>query len=130
MPTIYYLSGRQAKELLIRGRRLNIALPTPPMPQTDWIAWARSVLDPEIRSYVVAAIRDEVRVRPTGDGGLAEWIGQIDLDADARYWTFAVAIIRVSLSPPHPRGETPKIQWPHHCMHDGIRIPPAEENQP
>jgi len=126
MPTTYYLSSRQHKELG-RGRPLHILVPSPPNMAGDALSWAKSAIDPNVRDRVREAKRVIVRVNPTrGSDGLTGVIGEIDPNVDG-YWSIGVEVIAISLSPPVVRAALARSQWASHCVHDGIRIPLGSE---
>jgi hypothetical protein len=128
MPTIYYLSSRQAKELLIRGRPLRIAVPAPPGPTPDPLDWARSVLDPQLRPMARDARRMIVRAVPYLGGemcGITEIIGRFAADHE-RDWSVGVEVVALTLAPTRPREAMARTQWPGHCVHNGVRIPPTD----
>src|ERR1035437_5569199 len=101
--TIYYLSNRQKKELLVRGRSLQIALPAPPVEVRDPLDWARSVFPTDLRALVRSAESVELNVGP-GVGiaankaqavSLAELIGAICEQGECPFLICVVAIVAV-----------------------------------
>jgi len=58
----YHLSNTQRKELLDRGSPLLLALPVPLDRPADLVAWARSVLEPDIAPLVAEAQRRSIWV--------------------------------------------------------------------
>lgn len=127
MPTTYYLSNRQQKELLIRGASIRIALPVPDQDIDDTLSWARSVLPPDLRPLSREAVEDEVRVSPLFSGSrgtLTEALGHIT--ANPADWTIGVAVVIVRLAPDKPRTRDDGVQWPSHVVHHGMRLPRAK----
>jgi hypothetical protein len=129
MPTTYYLSSRQKKDLLIRGRPILIALPRPPQLNGPAIDWAKIAIEPDIRELVVSAEPNILRVSPVGrrEGDLTALIGQL---AHGDWWSVGVEAILVSISPRRPRGPSLATQWPAYCVHNGVRIPSPTEAAP
>lgn len=118
----YRLSGRQAKELIGRGRQLRIAIPEPSelAYDADALAFARDSL-PDVAAYVVEATREEVAVYPPSGSGLAGVIGSIQAEPQGLHWL--VPAIVATLRPEHCQGRTPTIQWPASAHLGDLRWP-------
>lgn len=136
-PVEYHLSNGQKKELLIRGRRLRIALPVPPHEVDDPLDWVRSVLDETIAERVTHAVEDEVwclapSVTNRSDSTLSAHWGQIVSEPDRKLCLRVVAVV-VTLTPRNCRGTRPGISWPSHLTFLGevypARIPHGEKTQ-
>lgn len=118
----YFLSNRQAKELLVRAAPITVALPVPPGPPRDWTAWARSVLPAEIATYVRAAAERRVIIEPAIGTDLIDITAV--LGGIVRYQSLAIV---VELCVPHPRSPgSGKIQWPVDVEINGQRKFPPE----
>jgi hypothetical protein len=120
----YRLSTRQRKDLLARAQTLRIALPAPADDPPDWVAWARSALDPLDQEYVTAAEVDVLTVRPPmGRDGLASVIGDITTDDHAGL-CWRVEVVIVTLEPlggaRHAAGQ---VRWPGSARIAGLTWP-------
>lgn len=128
-PVIYRLSNAQAKELLVRGTELQIALPVPPHEVADPLAWARSALEPQIAELCVEAEETELSVaalrKPT-PRTLADHLGHIHHDGSPQQLLQTVVVILVTLRPRQRRHTASRIQWPHTCLFLGEQVPPKE----
>ena len=107
----YHLSGRQLKSLLIRHTPICIALPAPEDDPPDWLAWARSVLDADVRTHLVSAEPDVITLGPgRGSDGLASVIGEIEPRDRSIVWQVEVVIC--DLNPIKSLHKRERLQWP------------------
>jgi hypothetical protein len=124
---IYQLSNEQKKELLIKGRSVQIALPTPHEEPEDLVEWARSVLPRDLQPLVRTAELELVEVRPnlgTRRNTLTELLGEIisdipeDEDDDRpqpeelTIWMDVCVITLAGNVPRDPDGQPLPPQWP------------------
>ena len=109
MRIVYTLSNRQRKELFVRSRPLDLALPAPPLDELpDPAAWARSVLPPDVAALVRSAEETEVLVAPqpadTAPATLNDLLGEIrEAGGTGGRWCVWVAVVAVRLAPAHLR---------------------------
>lgn len=124
---MYYLSNRQAKELLVRHTRLRVALPAPVETPGDLIAWAKSVLPGDVSPLVTHAEETElvcaIQKKRNPQATLTDHIGGI-VGPDATYPVICIAAIVVTLTPRQQRHERDRIQWVSHWIEGDERIPP------
>jgi hypothetical protein len=113
---VYHLSNAQSKELKIRGREIQIAIPADLAcdDATDPLAWACERLTEDDAAFVVAADWDELAVDPSrGAGGLGLVIGTIVPADEARSrWYYLVPVCVVTLRPRSVRGKLEGVRWP------------------
>lgn len=127
---IYQLSNDQKKELLIKGRSVQIALPTPHDEPEDLLEWARSVLPRDLQPLVRSAELELVEVRPnlgSRRNNLTELLGEIvsdlpdedDDEEDDRprpeeltLWVDVCVITLAGNVPRDPDGQPLPVQWP------------------
>lgn len=118
MSTTYRLSGRQAKEMLTRGRPLRLAIPVPLDEPADPLAYCRSVLR-DVGGLVRSAEPQAVAVTPsTGTDGLTGCLGVLLSPEDAASTLHVcVDVYVVEVAPDSPRGRPSLLQWPGsaHC---------------
>ena len=110
----YTLSNGHQKELLVRGRTIYIALPSPFQQPDDLLNWARDSL-PDIAGLVKEAKYCEFWVNPLttpNDAVLTEHIGPIVEPEEFSGFMIGVLGVLVRASPPHPRGEFRRPRWP------------------
>lgn len=136
----YQLSNRQAKELMLRGATLDIALPAPYEDPDSWIRWARDSL-PLHAARIVSAEPSVLRVSfdSVAKSGLSGFLGRFvqgGKEDGLLCWNVEVVICR--LVPPDnqkPRSSV-GLQWPGSANVDGHIWPrvdkeaPATDNQP
>ena len=107
----YHLSNGQLKSLLIRHTPIRIALPAPEDDPPDWLEWARSVMDQDIRDRIVRAEPQVIAVGPVGSrDGLAGVIGEIEPLDRSLIWLVEVCI--VDLQPRKKLHPPARLQWP------------------
>ena len=115
MRIAYYLSARQAKELLTRGCELRIAIPEPPLTEDDDdpLEFARISLPSVEPHHVVAAEWDTIWVGIGSGPGLTGLLGAILDSSRLDTLVRCVAVCVATLRTPHCRrsGAAP-IQWP------------------
>ena len=113
----FFLSARQAKELVDRATPIRLAIPMPPDEPRDLVAWARERI-PDHARYVRRAEAYEVFCAPNrADGNLAGVIGQIEEWRDDQL-RWIVPVVLVHLDPERPRHPPTKIAWPGRVEHD------------
>lgn len=123
----YHLSNMQRKELLVRGRSLLIAIPTPLTKQSP-LDFARSVFEPDIAEMVEKAEEIEIRVaaplRQTSASNLTAILGAIvERETPTPIFSTEMIVIEVQISPRNCRGEVKKLQWPKSVEFFGMEIP-------
>lgn len=127
----YTLSNRQRKELLVRGRPLQIAIPLGP-DDVDPIGWARASL-PEDEEWIESAECAEIIACASGTSGLNGMLGEIQDDyATAlrkRLPPMCISVVIATLVPPSIRNGTMQIQWPGRAWIDGEEIGRGNEQQ-
>lgn len=124
MKTIYVLSNRAKKELLIRGAPILLALPAPPVLVDDPLDWAKSVLPADLRADAVEAVEQEVFVQPRRSGEaatLTALLGDIPGPGAKDKWGYWIAAVVVRLQHGEPRQKIPESpQWPADVLIDGV----------
>lgn len=122
----YLLSNRQRKELMVRGRRLDLAIPSPLHKVPDLVEWAKAVLPTDVHQYVRSAERQAIVVTPRIDGThetLTDVLGAIVVaDGSPRRFTAQVIAVVVELSPDNARHSPIDLQWPIDVVIDGRRL--------
>lgn len=125
MPT-YLLSNKQRKELMVRGRRLDLALPLPQHPVADLVEWAQSVLPQDLRQYVRSARRATVMAAPkigASQDTLTDVLGTIVHEKPpAWWWVTQILAVVVELAPEHTRHTAIDLQWPLDVVIDDRRL--------
>jgi hypothetical protein len=118
----YHLSSRQTKALLIRHTPLQIAIPAPEVDPPDWLEWARSVMDSDIRDHITRAVAGVIAVGPPrGSDGLASVIGEIDPHDRSLVWMVEVVLLDIQpIKSLHP---CLRLQWPKCVDTAGVRWP-------
>lgn len=114
MTTSYMLSGRQLKELTVRGSQIIIALPAPWDASRDPLEFARVSL-PRYSDSVVRAEWGRVCVAANSRSeGLAGVLGNIKpIDQPPTGWYVVIQVALVTLcGTPRPRHRKPQPQWP------------------
>lgn len=107
----YHLSGGQLKSLLVRHTPIKIALPSPEEDQDDFMKWAKSVMDDDVREYLFSAETDVIAVGPgRGAEGLSSVIGEIDPRDRSIVWM--VEIIVCHFKPRKSLHPCARLQWP------------------
>lgn len=123
---LYLLSNGQRKELMVRGRRLDLALPMPPFNVTDLAEWARSVLPEDVRQYVRGARQRTLYAAPRVGAKhqcLTDVLGVIIHDRPSSdVWVIQVLAVIVELAPQNTRHTPIAAQWPLDVIIDGHRL--------
>jgi len=120
----FHLSNRHQKELFVRAAPLSLALPAPHPEPPDSLAWAKSVLTPDVARMARSA---EVCERVASPGkrttGLAGVLGSIIGDGDRSRITVTMVVVVVEIAPEKPRNAPVPMQWPGWVEGPGWRLP-------
>lgn len=128
----YSLSNRQRKELLVRGRSLQIAIPIGP--DEDPVDFAKASL-PEDADWITQAKISEVMCCASNSAGMPKLLGQIltcDYESalSMQRIPLYVAVVVATLTPPKHRGSPVPIQWPGKAFVNGQEIEFVKSEEP
>lgn len=128
---VYQLSNRQKKELLIRGRAIEVAIPATPALcglddpyNADLRDWAAARLEGVDREYIKRAELIDVVVEPPTRGeGLTAILGVITEAAPHRL-QLVISIVAVELCAiARPRHAPAPLAWPATARVGGVTLP-------